>query len=596
MRKSKKLATLVTVVAAAGLLISGCSSPKRASNPPTGSSSSSSKVPKAAKVDYSAAVDNVVNRSSKTGGTVRYEIATAPDSFDPGNTSAGFMWDFSRLYARPMVTFKSTPGTDGLTLVPDLATGLGKVSDDGLTWTYTLRQGIEFQDGTAVTSKDVKYAIERSNYAPTVLSDGPAYFKAYLKDNTPAYSGPYKDPAGGLNSIETPDPNTIIFHLNKPFAEFDDLLANSESAPVEQSKDGGASYAKSIQSTGPYEFESYQAGKSAVLVRNPTWSKSTDALDNALPDEIDVKMGVAQATIDRDLLAGSIQGDLAGAGVLPTTQAAVLTEPSKKANADAVVTGTLTYLAVNTTVAPLTNVDCRKAVEYAVDKLSVQRALGGPVSGQIATQLLPPSVSGYSKIDPYPSTNDSGDVEMAKSELVKCGEPDGFAIGLTARSDEPDEVNTAMSIQASLKVVGINATIQQYPSSKYFSDFAGAKSFASSHDIGLILTQWSAPWPTGFGFLDQILDGAWLKPSGNTNLSYLNDPAINADFAKGIATADASARNAIWADIDKTAMADAVIVPLVDSIDLLYRPPSATNVFVTQWVGMYDYTQIGVTG
>lgn len=91
------------------------------------------------------------------------------------------MQNFARLYARSLVTFKPAAGKESLQVVPDLATGLGKASADAKTWTYTLRKGVKFEDGTEITSKDVKYAIERSNFAPEALSNGPTYFKAYLE-------------------------------------------------------------------------------------------------------------------------------------------------------------------------------------------------------------------------------------------------------------------------------------------------------------------------------------------------------------------------------------------------------------------------------
>jgi peptide/nickel transport system substrate-binding protein len=599
MPRHRGLAGLVVLATAAALVLSACSSSKggsstSSSNNASSGSSSSSSAP--AKTGYNAAVDSVTNPSTKTGGTLRYEISDAPDSFDPGNTYYGFVWNFSLLYARPLITFDTKPGDAGLKLVPDAASALGKVSADGLTWTYTLRPGLKYQDGTAVKSADVKYAIERSNYAPDVFANGPTYFKANLVDNTPPYQGPYKDKsADGLKSIQTPDDSTIVFTLAKPFAEFDYLLANPQSAPVPQAKDTGASYVNAIQSTGPYMFKSYEDGKSAVLVRNPSWSKDTDPLRNPLPDEIDVKLGVEQSTIDQDLLAGTTDMDLSGAGVLAASQPAILTDPEKKKNADAAVTGTLTYMAINETVAPLDNIDCRKAVEYAVDKQSVQSVLGGPVRGAIANQLLPPSVTGYQKIDPYPSTNGAGDIQKAKDELSKCGQPNGFNIALSARSDRPNEINTATAIQASLKKVGINATIVQYPSGKYYTDFAGSTAYAKSHNIGLILARWSADWPTGYGFLDQLLDGTSLKPAGNTNLSYLNDPAINKLFADGITNTDSDARAKIWSQIDAAAMDNGAIVPLVNAIDLLIRPPSVTNVYVAQAWNMYDYLTMGVS-
>lgn len=593
MLRHRRLAALVVLATAGTLALSACSSSKSGGSTSSSSGGASSSSSTKAATGYNAANTSVVNPSTKPGGTVKYELSDAPDSFDPGNTYYAFVWDFSRLYARPLTTFATAPGNAGLKLVPDLATGLGVPSNGGKTWTYHLRAGVKYQDGTAVTSADVKYAVERSNFAPAVLSNGPTYFNANLVDNSTPYAGPYKDPTGGLDSIQTPDPLTIVFNLKAPFADFDYLVSNPQTAPVPQAKDTGADYVKNIQSTGPYMFKSYVDGKSAVLVKNPNWSAATDPLRTQLPNEIDITMGVDQATIDQDLLAGSITSDLTGAGVLAATQPSILTDPTKKANADDALSGALAYMAINTTVKPLDNLDCRKAVEYATDKLSVQTALGGPLRGQIATTLLPPNVTGYTKFDMYPSTNDSGDIAKAKDELTKCGQPNGFTVALSARSDRPNEINAATAIQASLKKVGINVTIQQYPSGKYFSDFAGAPAFGTSHDLGLMMSAWAADWPTGYGFLDQIIDGATIKPSGNTNLSSLNDPNVNSMLNAAIQNTDTTARNKAWGDIDKAAMADAAIVPLTYRLDLLYRPPNATNVYVTPAYGMYDYLTMG---
>jgi peptide/nickel transport system substrate-binding protein len=471
MRKNRKLAALVVFATATALVLSACSSSKSSSSPASGSSSSSGG---ATVTGYNAGNTSVVNASTKTGGTVKYGLSDAPDSFDPGNTYYAFMWDFSRLYARALTTFATKPGTDGLELVPDLASSLGKATDGGKTWTYTLRSGLKYEDGTPITSKDVKYAIERSNYAPEVNSNGPTYFKAELVDNTTPYAGPYKDKTGDLKSIETPDDTTIIFHLTAPFADFDYLTSNPQTAPVPQAKDTGAEYVKHVISSGSYMFKSYEDGKSAVLVKNPNWSAATDPIRKQLSNEIDITLGQEQTSIDQDLFAGNLTSDLAGAGVATASQPTILSDPAKKSNADDAVSGALAYMAMSTKVAPLDNLDCRKAVEYAVDKTSVQSVYGGPVRGDIATTVMPPNTVGYTKFDLYPTANNSGDVAKAKDALTKCGKPDGFDIGLSARSDRPNEIALATAIQASLKKVGINATIQQYPSGKYFSDFAGS--------------------------------------------------------------------------------------------------------------------------
>ncbi|WP_037913600.1 ABC transporter substrate-binding protein [Actinacidiphila yeochonensis] len=588
MKTSKATAALALVTAFA-LGVSACGGKGGGSH-----ATSNGKGGTGATAGQNAALTSIVNQSSKKGGTVTMEDSDTPDSLDPGNTYYGWVQDFSRLYSRPLLTFKPAAGSDGLTVVPDLATGLGKPSADAKTWTYTLRSGVKFQDGTPVTSKDVKYAVERSNFAPEALSNGPTYFKAYLADDA-KYPGPYKDKdPNGLASIETPNDSTIVFHLSKPFADFDYLATFAQTAPVQQSKDTGASYVNHIQSTGPYMFQSYQDGQGATLVRNPQWSAANDPIRKALPDKITLKFKVNPTTVDDDLLADDSTVDAAGTGVQPQTQPKLLTQPQYKANSDDPYAGATQYLAIDSKVAPFDNIHCRNAVEYGIDKASVQQAFGGPSHGDVASTLLPPTVNGYSKFDLYPSAGDKGDVAKAKSELAACGKPGGFSMNITARSDRPTEVAMATAIQQSLKAVGINLTIKQYPAGKYFSNFVGVPDYVHSHQLGLMLMAWGSDWPTGYGFLDQIVDGSAIKPSGGNNLMELNDPKINEALSAAIANTDAAARTKAWGDIDKMVNQTATVVPLIYRKNLLYRPPSATNVTVTQaYLGIYDYTLLG---
>ena len=134
----------------------------------------------------------MVNPSTHKGGTLTFDWRSAPDSFDPGNTYFAADWDFARFYSQALMTYKNCPGACGRTLVPGLATAPGTVSDNGLTWTYHLKSGVKFQDGTPVTSQDVKYAVERT-FDRGVLSNGPSYFLNLLGGNAKSYPGPYKD-------------------------------------------------------------------------------------------------------------------------------------------------------------------------------------------------------------------------------------------------------------------------------------------------------------------------------------------------------------------------------------------------------------------
>ena len=447
--QNRKTAAAIAVAVAITLGASACSS----GDSGTGTSKSGTQ----AKAD--AGLTSIVNQTDKKGGTVTFEHSSGPDSLDPGNTYYGWVQNFSRLYGRSLVTFQPAAGKDSLKVVPDLATSLGKSSPDAKTWTYTLRKGVKYEDGTEVTSKDVKYAVERSNFAPEALSNGPTYFKAYL-DGGDKYKGPYKDKSPeGLKSIETPDDYTIVFHLNKPFADMDYLAAFSQTAPVPQKADKGASYVQKIVSSGPYKFSSYNESTGATLVRNDKWDPKTDPIRKALPDKIELKLNVNASTIDEHLLADSITADIGGTGLQAKTQPKVLVKASEKAKTDNPYAGALQYLALNVNVKPFDNADCRKAVQYIVDKQSMVDAIGGKVKGDPATTVIPPTVAGYKQFDLYPSAGHKGDAAKAKEALTKCGHPDGFKTTLTARSDRPDEITAATQLQNSLKKIGITADI-----------------------------------------------------------------------------------------------------------------------------------------
>ncbi|WUO23841.1 ABC transporter substrate-binding protein [Streptomyces sp. NBC_00287] len=582
MRRSALAA--IAAIGTVSLVLSGCS---KADDNDNGDGNNKS-------AGANAATKGVVNASDAKGGTVTYEYSDVPDSFDPGNTYYAYMYNLSRLYARPLMTFKPAAGEAGNELVPDLASAPGEPSDGGKTWTYKLREGLKYEDGTAITSKDVKYAVERSNFARDVLSLGPSYFQQFLEGGD-KYKGPYKDKSDkGIASIETPDDTTIVFKLNRAFQEFDYLVATPQTAPVPKAKDTGVDYVKDIVSSGSYKFESYEEGKQVVLVRNENWDAATDPLRKQYPDKIVVKLKVNAETIDQDVMAGKAI-DLGGTGVQAATQAKVVNSSDLKASTDNTFGGRLVYMAINTKLAPFDKVECRKAVEYAVDKVSVQTALGGPIRGDIATTVLPPDIPGYEKTDLYATPDNKGDVAKAKEQLKACGKT-SIKTNISARSDRPAEIDSATAIIDSLKKVGIDASLKQFPSGKYFTDAAGVPQFNKKQNIGLHMMQWGADWPSGYGFLQQILHSDAIGESGNTNLSQFDNADVDSMLEKAIASEDESERNSLYAEIDKKTMEEAALVPLTYFKVLLYRPANFTNLVSTAaFSGQYDYLNIGTT-
>lgn len=590
--RRRRIIGLAALAVSAALAIPACSS-----SGSSGSGSSSSSSGSASSPVFNTAITSVVNPSSAKGGTINFGNSSAPDSTDPGNTYYAYMWNFTRLYVMPLMTYKSCPGSCGLQVVPDLATGPGVVSDNGLTWTYHIQPDVKFEDGTTVTSTDVKYAVERT-FDRGLFPLGPAYFPSLLGGNAATYPGPYKDRSKnlmGLTAIDTPNATTVVFHLAKPFADFDYVAAIPQTAPVPPNKDTGANYQLHPVSTGPYMFQSYQLNKQLTLVPNPNWNPATDPNAKQLASKITMTMNMNANDIDNRLLAGDLQVDAAGTGVQAAARAKILSSSSLKANSDDPLAGFTWFAAINTTLPPLNNVHCRMAIEYAASKADYQNAYGGPIGGAIASTVAPPNTVGYKSFDLYGAlTEPNGNVAKAKQELQACGQPNGFTTGITYRSDRPKEVAAAQALQASLSQVGITTSLHGYPTSTYDGNFAGVPKYAAQHGLGISFYGWAADWPDGYGFFYYIVDGKAISPAGNTNLAQLNDPVVNNLISQMAATNDAATRNSYTSQIDMQVMKDAAILPGVYAKSLLYRSPSLTNVYVQPYYGMYNYAVLGV--
>lgn len=555
---------------------------------------------------YNAGNESVVNPSDQASDqTLVYGMTDEPDSTDPGDMYYAMMINFSRLYARPMFTFKSAPGNAGNEIVPDLAAGPGEYSKDLKTWTYKIKPGIKYEDGTTVKSSDVKYAIERSNYGlgpdgERILKNGPTYFSQYMQTD---WKGPYEDEPLGLDKVETPDDETIIFHLDKPFSEFDALLTFPQSAPVppaaDQGKNGGINYKKHPMSTGPYKFDSYTPGEGFTLVQNDQWvGPEQDPNRRQLVKQIDVRFGISGDDIDNRIFNGDIDVDMAGTGVqTPAARQEILgPESDIKQYSDAAFSGFTWFVNINQKVAPFDNVHCRRAVQYAVDHTGYQTAYGGPeAGGDIATSIMPPNLPGWEEIDMYDFLKDpEGNVDKAKDELKQCGHPDGFSTKIAYRSDRGKEKDVVESMQQALKRVGITFDdIESYPASTYTNTEAGSPDFVHSHGLGLTTYGWAADWPTALGFFKSIVDSRSILSAGNSNISEIENPKVDGLLDDIAGEPDEAKRTAIATKVDELVMEEASLLPGVYAKSLIYRNPDLTNVYVHPSWGMYDYAMIG---
>jgi peptide/nickel transport system substrate-binding protein len=599
MRK-KRLVAITAAISAVVLAAAAC-----------GSGSGSTAGDSAA--GYNAADTSIVNPQSGVGGTLKLEMSTTVDTLDSGVTYEGVTWDLYQLFDRTMMSYAPEPGSAGLKLVNDLVTSWSS-SNDNRSWTYHIENGAKFSDGDTITTADVAYAIERSNFDSTqTVYGGPGYF-ANLIQNDNNYQGPYKSPGEQVSGILTPNATTITFNLNQPFADFNYLMTLLQTSPIEPSHDPRADYSTDVSKdsfTGQYEVQSFSLSSTnpgMVLVPNPYFDESTDPSHVHVrhASKIVITEGVNPTTVDQDVLAGKTNLDIRGIGVQDATQNLVLSNPKYRADADDAETGAESFVQINTQVEPFNNINCREAVEWAINKQEIQDVSGGVVGGgQIATTILPPNNSGYKASDQYATGGEEGDIPKATALVNTCKEQEGssfdgsFNLATYLPSDNPKFAADANVIIQNLNQIGFNVSLDEWGYSTnpgFFATYAGDESYADSHRVGLSLWAWTADFPTGYGYMDELLTSAGISSTGDSyDLSYWNSTTFDNLLNSALAAPTQAQTDADYAAADSYAMSQAVLVPLLYETSLYYRPPTTTNVMFGEAYGMYDYGMLGTT-
>ncbi|WP_181765853.1 ABC transporter substrate-binding protein [Streptomyces albidus (ex Kaewkla and Franco 2022)] len=546
---------------------------------------------------FNAARAKLANPSDKKGGTLKFIGTQDADSWDTTRGYYGFAWDFMRYYSRTLITSKPAPGKESSELVPDLAKSTAKISEDGKTYEYDLREGATWEDGKPVTSKDIKYGIERQ-WAQDVLSGGPIYLKDTL-DPDGKYKGPYKDKAKdklGLEAIETPSDNKIIFKLPKRNGDFEQMLAMPSASPVRQDKDTKSKYGLKPFSNGPYKFESYTPNKKLTLVRNPEWKKSSDTIRKALPDKVTVTLLTNADEMDKRLINGDYDLDINATGMEAAGRQKALKE--HKANIDNPATGYIRYAVFPQTVKPFDNIHCRKAMIFGADHKSIQNARGGPLAGgDIGTNMLPSLVPGSDlKFDPYGIAKNDGaaDVKQAKAELKKCGKPNGFKTTIAVRNNKQVEVASAEAMQASLKKIGIEAEVDEYDGAQT-TGIIGNPDVVKKKNYGIIIMGWGPDFPSGQGYGMPLWHSKYILDNGNNNYAMIDDKKIDGMFADAIAELDGDKAAKKYAAINAEVMKGAYYLPFTFEKNIIWRSSRLTNIGTTDaYSGRYDYATLGV--
>ncbi|MFF7635432.1 ABC transporter substrate-binding protein [Kitasatospora sp. NPDC008050] len=531
--------------------------------------------------------DGIIGGTPVKGGTLHILSNQDFSQLDPTRNWVEPEMDFGiRTLYRTLTTFKAAPGAQGLQIVPDLATDLGEPSDGAKTWTFHLKDGLKYEDGSPIVADDIKYNVERS-FSPD-LPGGPNYAKQYL--NAPAgYAGPLHGQRLGPEAIEVPDAKTIIFHLKRPVAEFGYTVTLPTFAPVPIAKEAGANYSNHPFSSGPYKIETYDRGKQLVLVRNTYWEQSTDPVRKAYPDKIVVDQTLGSAGIADRLIAsqGDDQDGIAYADLAPAKIPDVITNPDVKSRLVSENENCTTMLTMDNSKPPFDNKNLRLAVEYAIDKQAFQSSVGGPALADIATTYLPPELTGGKAVDHF-GIPVGGDLDKAKQYLAQAGLSGGLSTEITVSTGQRQQ---AEAIQAALKKININVTINTLDAS-VVNSVVGDK----SKQTGLAITGWCPDYPSAATFLPMLFDSRVITDTGNQgNMARFKDPSVDAEMDRIAGLSDVNAANAAWLALDARLMDAAPTVPLTWQKKPLLVGTNIAGAFASPvWSGQIDYATIGL--
>ncbi|MFC9692386.1 ABC transporter substrate-binding protein [Kribbella sp. NPDC056951] len=486
---------------------------------------------------------------AKPGGTITVLSDVTPDTFDPTNIYYVDGNQIGKLMYRALTQYRLDDKTGKPVLVPDLADDLGTPSADGLTWTFKLKQGIKYMDGTPVKAADYAYAIKRS-FAHDLYDAGPTYQQQFFKDGG-KYKGPYV--AGGENyaGVETPDESTLIIKLDKKFNDLPYYAAFPMFTPIPQAKDTKKNYEQKPMTTGPYQVESYTAGSQLKLTKNPNWDPNTDPVRYQYPDKFDFKFAQDTIKVQRQVLA-SAGPDASSLNYsnLDVSLYPELKDPSQlvKGNSPCTITWPM-----DTRKIPI---EVRKLIVKAYPFDSWRKVSGqAPDSSFPASTILPPAVPGYEKYE-LPGMNGTGkgaeDPAVAaevKSELEKLGKSN-FELSWYFSNDDPIATQVNQLRTQVFEKAGFKVKATGVPKAK-IRTLTGDQN--APVNLGKTPAGWCSDWPSGTSWFPVLFKSDAIE-LGNS-IGQLSDKTLDAEIDR-VANLDPNAQLKEWSKVDKKILQD----------------------------------------
>ena len=442
--------------------------------------------------------------STTNGGTITIAAGTAPLSADQG---LDFTTQGTELYSvvnTPLLTFKrGVEGVGGTQIVPALAQSLPTVSNGGKTYTFTLRSGLHYSNGTPIKASDVPYALERDIKIPWQAA---SFVSAYIAGGTAYANGKAKT----ISGITTDDATgTITVNLVAPFAPIVDIFALAGTAPVPQTTPMKNLAGTGTIGDGPYKWGPITAGQTYTLVKNPKFD--VPGLPRGHADTIVYKVN-SNVLADAEQVLSN-QADVFDPG--DTLPASILQQVKSQASDRyaPIPTNSTFYFWFGTTQKPFNNIYARQAVLAALDLRALSRLDSGFLNEDC--HLIPPGIDGHSDPATCPYHSPTGPPNMTKAkQLMQQSGMIGQPVTVYGQDRAPRRqyLDYFTSVLNSL---GFKATEKVVNSGVYFTTI-GAPSLKPQAGWG----DWVQDFPNPWDFMQLFASNA----GSSLNYGYVTDP------------------------------------------------------------------------
>lgn len=536
----------------------------------------------------------------KKGGKITILSSGDVDYLDPGKTYYTYAIGIINALHRGLYAYMPN---DTSKAIPDLAESDPEISEDGKTVTVKIREGVTFSKpvSRAVTSADVKYAIERAFTANVANGYASIYFGDIV--GAPKEAGDFKE----ISGITTPDDQTIVFKLTKATgAALAGALAMPISVPVP--KEFAEKYDKQSPSTygeeyavytGPYMVESdakgkaigFVPGKSMRIVRNPDYAP-VDDFRPAFIDEYQIQSGNDDpAVATRRVLGG--ESLMLGEIEPPASQLKKLLAENKT-ELSAVSGGGWRMISLDTSRPPFDDINVRKAVIAGFNRNAARQQRGGEALGPIAQHMIPPGMAGFEESGGVEGFTEfdwlqkpEGDRALMAEYFKKAGMASGKYEGseellIVGDGTDPDK-SIAQITEQQLNEMGFKTKLRLVTRDTMFTKFCNVP----DSDVNVCPSVgWSQDFADPQTMIDPTFNGNSIKATQNSNWPELDVPEVNDLIEAAKIENEPAARAEKWAAANKAVVAQAPAITYMWDYQALAASPNVRGVqngYSTTW-------------